>query len=300
MLNLNYPILSGGTADEEVYKVLIYDHFCRDILSPLIRVNALRKHGITLYLGLAKERQNVPDMPAIYFVQPLQANIQRIMLDASRGMYEAFHLNFSSSLSWSLLEELAKDTLKTDCFQRIAKVYDQYLEFVTLENGMFCLAQPLSYVHLNDPAAQEQDVQAVIEGITNGLFSVLATLGVVPVIRCARGGPAEMVAGILDGRIRDHLVSRNNLFTEAGHMGFSFQRPVLCLFDHNFELSVAVRHSWSYRPLVHDVLNMKLNRVQVEGAGLGSKGKSGVNTYELDDIDSYWVANANALYPKAA
>lgn len=109
-----------------------------------------------------------------------------------------------------------------------------------------------------------------------------------------------MVAGILDGRIRDHLVSRNNLFTEAGHMGFSFQRPVLCLFDHNFELSVAVRHSWSYRPLVHDVLNMKLNRVQVEGAGLGSKGKSGVNTYELDDIDSYWVANANALYPKAA
>uniref|UniRef100_A0A7I4DSW6 SM/Sec1-family protein n=1 Tax=Physcomitrium patens TaxID=3218 RepID=A0A7I4DSW6_PHYPA len=267
MLNLNHPVLSGGTADEEVYKVLIYDNFCRDILSPLIRVNDLRKHGITLYLGLDKERQNVPDVPAIYFVQPLQANIQRIILDASRGMYEAFHLNFSSSLPRPLLEELATNTLRTDCLQRIAK-----------------------------------DVEAVVENIANGLFSVLATLGVVPVIRCASGGPAEMVASALDSRIRDHLVSRNNLFTEAGHMGTSFQRPVLCLFDRNFELSVAVQHVWSYRPLVHDVLNMRLNRVTVQGEGgtLGLKGKNAGKTYELDDGDSFWVANGNAVFPQVA
>jgi hypothetical protein len=186
MLNLNHPVISGGTADEEVYKVLVYDNFCRDLLAPLIRVNDLRKHGVTLYLGIDKERQNVPDVPAIYFVQPVQSNVERIIVDASRGMYEAFHLNFSSSLPRPLLEELATGTLKSDSLQRIAKVYDQYLEFVTLENGMFSLAQPLSYVQLNDPAAQDQDVEAVVESIANGVFSVLATLGVVPVIRCAR------------------------------------------------------------------------------------------------------------------
>lgn len=111
-----------------------------------------------------------------------------------------------------------------------------------------------------------------------------------------------MVAGVLDSRIRDHLVSRNNLFTEAGHMGTSFQRPVLCLFDRNFELSVAVQHVWSYRPLVHDVLNMKLNRVSVQGEGatLGLKGKSAGKAYELDDGDSFWVANGNAVFPQVA
>jgi hypothetical protein len=111
-----------------------------------------------------------------------------------------------------------------------------------------------------------------------------------------------MVAGMLDSRIRDHLVSRNNLFTEAGHMGTSFQRPVLCLFNRNFELSVAVQHVWSYRPLVHDVLNMKLNRVNVQGEGgtVGLKGKSGGKAYELDDGDSFWVANGNALFPAVA
>lgn len=111
-----------------------------------------------------------------------------------------------------------------------------------------------------------------------------------------------MVASALDSRIRDHLVSRNNLFTEAGHMGTSFQRPVLCLFDRNFELSVAVQHVWSYRPLVHDVLNMRLNRVTVQGEGgtLGLKGKNAGKTYELDDGDSFWVANGNAVFPQVA
>ncbi|KAG6557209.1 hypothetical protein Mapa_001136 [Marchantia paleacea] len=302
MLNLNHPVVSGGTADEEVYKVLILDRFCRDILSPLIRVNDLRKHGITLYLMIDNERQNIPDVPAIYFVQATASNIQRITLDAARGVYQSFHLNFASSLPRPLLEELAGGTLKQDCLHRIAKVYDQYLEFVTLENGLFSLSQPDTYVRLNDPSAEEKDVLSVVDGIVNGLFSVLATVGVVPIIRCARGGPAEMVATLLDTRLRDHLVSRNNLFTEAGHIGSSFQRPVLCLFDRNFELSVAVQHVWSYRPLVHDVLGMKLNRVTAhpEPGTSGGKVKSAAKSYELDDSDSFWVANWNAPFPKVA
>lgn len=289
MLNLNHPVASGGTADEEVYKVLILDRFCRDILSPLIRVNDLRKHGITLYFTIDKDRQTIPDVPAIHFVQSSSDNIDRIIRDASKGIYESFHLNFSSSLPRPLLESLAAGTLKADCIHRISKVYDQYLEFVTLEHGMFSLAQPLTYVQLNDPQALDKDVEAVVEGVVNGLFSVLVTLGVVPVIRCPKGGPAEMVASQLDSRLRDHLVLRNNLFTEAGHLGSSFQRPVLCIFDRNFELSAAVQHVWSYRPLVHDVLGLKLNRV-VQG------GKS----YELDDSDSFWIANSSAPFPKVA
>ncbi|KAJ7541045.1 hypothetical protein O6H91_10G043100 [Diphasiastrum complanatum] len=302
MLNLNHPVVAGGTADEEVYKVLVLDRFCRDILSPLLHLNELRKHGITLCLMIDNERQNIPDAPAIYFVQASISNIHRIILDASRGIYESFHLNFASSLPRALLEELATGTIKNDAIHRISKVYDQYLEFVTLDNKMLSLAQPNIYVQLNDPSAKDKDIEAVVEGIVNGLFSVLVTLGVVPVIRCARGGAAEMVASVLDTRLRDHLVSRNNLFTEAGHLGSSFQRPLLCLFDRNFELSVGVQHVWVYRPLVHDILGMKLNRVIVQGETTipGGKGKATGKSFELDDSDSFWVVNNSAVFPKVA
>lgn len=38
MLNLNNPVSSSGFADGDVYKVLIIDRFCRDIISPLLKV----------------------------------------------------------------------------------------------------------------------------------------------------------------------------------------------------------------------------------------------------------------------
>lgn len=47
---------------------------------------------------------------------------------------------------------------------------------------------------LNDPAAQDTQIEAAVSEVVERLFCVLATLGVVPIIRCPRGGAAEHVA----------------------------------------------------------------------------------------------------------
>lgn len=294
MLNMNQPVNATGTANEEVYKILIYDKFCQNILSPLIRVKDLRKHGVTLYFLIDKDRKPVLDVPAVYFVQPTPANIQRIVSDASKSLYDSFHLNFSSSIARPLLEDLASGTLSSDSIGRISKVHDQYLEFVTLEDNLFSLAQKSIYVQLNDPSAGEREIEEIVEKIVGGLFCVLATLAVVPIIRCPRGGPAEMVASALDQRLRDHLLSKNNLFTEGGNFVSSFQRPILCIFDRNFELSVGIQHDFRYRPLVHDVLELKLNRLTVPGE------KGGTKSFELDGSDPFWVANGSLDFPEVA
>ncbi|GJN20421.1 hypothetical protein PR202_gb07797 [Eleusine coracana subsp. coracana] len=254
-----------GQGEEEAYKILVMDSHCVSILSPVLRVNDLRRHGVTLHLGIDRPRQAVPDAPAVYLVRPTLANADRIAADAAAGLYASFHLNFSTSLPRPLLERLAAACAASPAaVQRVARVADQYLDFVCLEEGLFSLAQPRAYVALNDPAAADADITALIDAVVMGLFCVAATLGVVPVIRCARGGPAEMVAATLDARLRDHLLAKPNLFTEASSASISsFQRPVLCLFDRNFELSVGVQHDWSYRPLVHDVLGLKLNKLKL-------------------------------------
>lgn len=286
----------SGTANEEVYKILIYDKFCQNILSPLIHVKDLRKHGVTLYFLIDKDRKPVHDVPAVYFVQASQVNIQRIVADASRSLYDSFHLNFSSSIPRPLLEDLASGTLNSNSnsLDRISKVHDQYLEFVTLEDDLFSLAQKSCYVQLNDPSAGDREIEEIVERIVSGLFCVLATLAVVPIIRCPRGGPAEMVAMALDQRLRDHLLSKNNLFTEGGGFVSSFQRPILCLFDRNFELSVGIQHDFRYRPLVHDVLGLRLNRLNVQGE------KGGMKSFELDSSDPFWVINGSLEFPEVA
>ncbi|KAJ8530329.1 hypothetical protein K7X08_037164 [Anisodus acutangulus] len=290
MLNLN----AGGTANEEVYKILIYDRFCQDILSPLIHVKDLRKHGVTLYFLIDKDRKPVHDVPAVYFVQSTHLNVHRIIADASNSLYDSFHLNFSSSIPRPLLEDLASGTMNSDSIERISKVHDQYLEFVTLEDNLFSLAYKNCYLQLNDPSAGDKEIEEIIEKIVSGLFCVLATLAVVPIIRCPRGGPAEMVASLLDQRLRDHLLAKNNLFSEGGNFTSSFQRPILCLFDRNFELSVAIQHDFRYRPLVHDVLGLRLNRLSVQGE------KGGMKSFELDRSDPFWMANWSLEFPEVA
>ncbi|KAL0356512.1 UNVERIFIED_CONTAM: SEC1 family transport protein SLY1 [Sesamum calycinum] len=295
MLNLNQAVSSAaGTANEDVYKILIYDRFCQDILSPLIHVKDLRKHGVTLYFLLDKDRNPVHDVPAVYFLQPTPPNVQRVISDASKALYDSFHLNFSSSIPRPLLEDLATGTINSDSIQRISKVHDQYLEFVTLEDNLFSLANKNCYVQLNDPSAGDKEIEEIIEKIVGGLFCVLATLAVVPIIRCPRGGPAEMVASLLDQRLRDHLLAKNNLFTEGGNFTSSFQRPILCIFDRNFELSVAIQHDFRYKPLVHDVLGLRLNRLNVKGE------KGGMKSYELDRSDPFWTANGSLEFPEVA
>ncbi|KAJ6904402.1 hypothetical protein NC652_022413 [Populus alba x Populus x berolinensis] len=112
MLNLNQPLNATGTANEEVYKILIYDKFCQNKLSPLIHVKDLSKHGVTPYFLIDKDRKPVHDVPAVYFVQPSQVNVQRIVADASRSLYDSLHLTFSSSIPRPLLEDHASGTLK--------------------------------------------------------------------------------------------------------------------------------------------------------------------------------------------
>ncbi|CAL5348150.1 unnamed protein product [Camellia sinensis] len=231
MLNLNQPVNSSGIANEEVYKMLIYDKFCQDILSPLIHVKDLLKHSITLYFLIDKDRKPVHDVPAVYFVQPIHLNVQRIISDAPRSVYNSFQLSHPRFLALSL------------------KISHRGLSIPT---------PPIEFP------------------------------------RCSRGGPAEMVASLLDHRLRDHLLAKNNLFSEGGNFATSFQRPILCIFDLNFELFVATQHVFRYKALVHDVLGLRLNRLSVPGE------KGGMKSYELDRMDPFWVANGLLEFPEVA
>ncbi|KAI3426451.1 hypothetical protein D9Q98_008818 [Chlorella vulgaris] len=295
------PGASGGSDD--TYKVLVLDSHTKDILAPLLHVNELRRHGVTLHLMLDADRQPIPDVPAVYFVQPSEAAVARIIQDVQRGLYDAFHLNFSTHIPRPLMEKLAAGVVAGNAAARVARVYDQHNRFLSLEAGLFTLGLPDTYLQLNDPAAQDSQIEAAVSAVVDGLFCVLATLSVVPIIRCPRGGAAEHVAAALDAKLRDALAGRASLFAEGGGaagLAASLQRPLLCLFDRNFELSVVLQHAWTYKPLVHDVLAMRLNRVSLQDAPLPGQAAGARKAYEVDDADFFWTGHGREQFPKIA
>uniref|UniRef100_A0A667YLP0 Sec1 family domain-containing protein 1 n=1 Tax=Myripristis murdjan TaxID=586833 RepID=A0A667YLP0_9TELE len=313
MLNFNAPPLKNAAA-EPVWKVLIYDRFGQDIISPLLGVKELRDMGITLHLLLHSDRDPIPDVPAIYFVMPTEENIDRICQDLRNQLYESYYLNFISAISRSKLEDIASAALAANAVTQVTKVYDQYLNFITLEDDMFILCHQnkelISYHAINRADILDTDMEAIMDTIVDSLFCFFVTLGAVPIIRCPRGNAAEMVAVKLDKKLRENLRdARNSLFTgdnmTAGQ--FSFQRPLFVLADRNLDLATPLHHTWTYQALIHDVLDFHLNRVMMEEgqgaepspAGARPKKKSR-KTYDLTAADKFWQKHKGSPFPEVA
>lgn len=212
----------------------------------------------------------------MYFVSPSKENITRICQDFESDLYSSYYLNFIDPIPREHLEILAEAALAEDCLQRIKKVYDQYTHFVCLEDDLFVLNDNPStsqdrgatFLALNKTSCTEEHIVSTTGFIVDSLYSVFATLGSVPIIRCSRFNAAEAVARGLDTRFRDSIRdSRNTLFSGMDRRAFgceqnnasalspfSFQRPLLILLDRGLDLATPLHHSWTYQSLLHDLV----------------------------------------------
>lgn len=179
----DYNLPPAGSSHNQ-WKILIYDAACRSIISPILSVQQLRRRGVTLHLLLNSEREPIPDVPAIYFCRPTRENLALIAQDCSKGLYGRAHLNFVTKLDRNLMEEFAKLVVQTGSLETIASVHDQYLDFVCLERNLFSLSKFDSYVLYNGGGATEQMMEQYMTEISYGLFSVVASMGQIPIIRC--------------------------------------------------------------------------------------------------------------------
>uniref|UniRef100_A0A3Q2DUM2 Sec1 family domain containing 1 n=1 Tax=Cyprinodon variegatus TaxID=28743 RepID=A0A3Q2DUM2_CYPVA len=290
MLNFNTPPLKNTGAE------------------PVWKVSSLAQ---TL---LHSDRDPIPDVPAIYFLMPTEENIDRICQDLRNQLYESYYLNFISAISRSKLEDIASAALAANAVSQVTKVFDQYLNFITLEDDMFILCHQnkelISYHAINRSDIQDTDMEAIMDTIVDSLFCFFVTLGAVPIIRCPRGNAAEMVAMKLDKKLRENLRdARNSLFTgDSMTVGqFSFQRPLLVLADRNMDMATPLHHTWTYQALIHDVLDFHLNRVLMEEGGGADPSHAGARPkkktkkmYDLTAADKFWQKHKGSPFPEVA
>lgn len=251
-------------------------------------------------------RYPIPDVPVLYLVEPTAVNIQLICSDLARGLYTPAYINFLSSVPRPLLEDFAAQIASTNTAESIAQVYDQYLDFVVAEPDLFSLGMGKeAYWILNSAKPSDEELDASIDRIVSGLFSVSVTMGSIPIIRCPPGGAAQAIAAKLDRKLRDHVLnSKDNLFSSGAQRPASSalipsSRPVLVILDRKVDLIPMLSHSWTYQSLVHDVLKMHLNRITVSVAD-NSTPSTQSRSYDLNANDFFWARNAGAPFPQVA
>jgi len=98
--------------------------------------------------------------------------------------------------------------------------------------------------------------------------------------------------------------ARNSLFLNdaISHNGqLSFQRPVLILIDRNFDLATPLHHTWTYQALMHDIYNLKLNKVEIGGASsTGAAAPGPKKSYVLLNTDKFWKLQKGNTFPVVA
>lgn len=126
-----------------------------------------------------------------------------------------------------------------------------------------------------------------------------------------------MVATKLDSKLRDHISnSRTNLFSE-NERASTLQRPgmqknnkhlflllilsytiiVLLILDRSMDLTPMLSHSWTYQALIHDVLELRLNRITVDADECINQTRK---SYDIDNKDFFWNKNASNPFPQVA
>ncbi|KAH7025786.1 Sec1-like protein [Microdochium trichocladiopsis] len=296
---------------QPIWKVLVFDELGRDVISSVLRVSDLRSMGVTMHMGLAQRRHPIPDVPVIYLLEPTKKNLDAIATDLAAGLYSPAYINFLSTIPRPLLEDFSNAVVAADTHEHISQVFDQYLNFIVAEPDLFSLGMQKEHTYwaLNSAKTKDEELDHVVDRIVSGLFSVIATMAVVPIIRCPKGAAAEMIAAKLDRKLRDHILNNkgnDNLFSSSNRPSSSAaapaSRPVLIILDRNVDLNPMLSHSWTYQSLVHDVLNMKLNRITIEtpideeNPAKGSTKKG----YDLTATDFFWEKNAGVPFPQVA
>jgi len=309
MLNLG-KVATKKSAVEPEWKVLIYDEFGQDIISPLLSVAELRELGVTLYLPLNSLRDSIPDVTAVYFVAPSDENIAKICKDMHAHLYDSYNFNFISAISRSKLEDLASAALQADMDPNTIKVFDQYINFICLEKDLFIQnangAVAKSYYNLNKKDLKDYEMMTIVDAMVDSLYCVFVSMGVIPIIRCPVGNAAEMVAEKLDKRFRENLKdARNSFFSampsaigDSGQQFSTFQRPLLLLIDRNVDLATPLHHTWNYQSLVHDVLDFSLNTVTVLEDSPAKPKKPQV--FNLGQTDKFWQLYKGNPFPEVA
>lgn len=212
---------------------------------------------------------------------PIGDNIRRVSRDIQQGLYSQVHINFIDICNPSLLEDLALQCVEAGRVSQVSSIWERYTDFISLESDLFTLGIQDSYFKCNDETITDSDAMSLVSRMVGGLVSCCVQLGRIPVIRA---NPVSPVARQVASLVCDAL---NQLITDGTLQegGTGVRRMLLVIDDRNADMQVMLHHCPIYAALMHDVLAMHRNRVQVSVEGVA-------HSYDLDSqSDPFWREN---------
>ncbi len=303
--------------------VLVLDRRAAAVLSACCTLaDVLEKYEIAMVESLVRTRQPLPDLPALYVIEPSRDSVQRLVGDFSgpQLMYKAALVCFTRSLG---ADEAALLTGCVKLRQRVLCVNEVQIDYIPVESHVVTLsdrgenkptadntaasdtaddASPLDVYGLDDAALATHIARA-----SGRLLTLFASLHERPYVRCCGGGDA---AGSIARRMAERVAADVAAFAsrgggsgagghsqwhwgdggtddEHGAHGDERRRATLIVANRADDLVATVVHEFTYQAMLHDLVEVGASgRIEYEGGGGRSGGKAQV--LQLTPSDPFW------------
>lgn len=250
-------------------KILLMDKYTTSIVSMVFGQSEILRKEVYLFERIDSGNPYEPmrHLKCIVFLRPTKENVCHLENELKNPQYGSYYIYFSNIIAKADIKILAE----ADDQEVVREVQEMYGDYLAVSPHLFSLgisacSQGLSW----DPAHLQRSVQ--------GVTSVLLSLKKCPLIRYQH---SSELAKRLAERIREVISKESSLF--------EFRQPeappILLILDRRDDPVTPLLNQWTYQAMVHELLNINNNRVDLSSvSGVAKELKEVVLSAEQDEF----------------
>ncbi|KAI3385120.1 hypothetical protein SNEBB_002579 [Seison nebaliae] len=230
------------------WRVLILDKLATRILSSALKMHDIMNEYITIVEDIEKNREPLPGLEAIYFIEPTTKSIDYLIKDQQNAsMYKYIHIFFTHQIPEDLFRRLCKSKVAN----RAKTFCEINISFLPYESYVFNLDRPSMVQAAYNPSYYLKD--QTFKNVTKQLTSLCEVLDECPLIRYdANYSSTEELAQMLNNELK-------NLKKEKPTLGVAVekQKSQLILVARGTDPISSLLHELTLQAMSYDLLSVK-------------------------------------------
>ncbi|XP_014223834.1 vacuolar protein sorting-associated protein 45 [Trichogramma pretiosum] len=249
-------------------KVLLMDKQTTSIISLVYSQSEILMKEVYLFdrLDAAVRNEGLKHLKCIVFIRPTEENVRLLCNELRFPKYGVYYIYFSNIIPKTDIKLLAE----SDEQEVVREVHEFYADYLAISPHLFSLGINGCSKSLN---WEPTHLQRTVQGIT----AVLLSLKKCPLIRYQ--GSSDMCKHLAE-KIRYVLTQESNSFEFRQE-----SNPILLILDRRDDPVTPLLNQWTYQAMVHELLTINNNRVDLSNVkGISKELKEVVLSSEHDEF----------------
>ncbi|XP_076951952.1 protein transport Sec1a-like [Bidens hawaiensis] len=282
---LLYEMLKN--ASKSSWKVLIMDKVTMKVMSASCKMADITDQGVSLVEQLFKRREPMPNMDAIYYMQPSKENLIMFISDMSgrEPLYKKAFVFFSSPIPKDFISRIKADS---SVVPRIGALREMNLEYFPIDNQAFVTDHERAIeVIYADSAENSRQSEDCLHTMATRIATIFASLKEHPLIRYRVKGCATF-RDVIPKKLATAIYEDIKTYKTTIPKYPQTETCELLILDRSVDLVAPVIHEWTYDAMCHDLVDLDGNKYVMEIPSK-SGGAPEKKEFLLEDHDSVWL-----------